>query len=326
MISENQILTVENLVTSFDTETGRIRAVDDVSFKVNKGEVFGIVGESGCGKSVTALSIMRLLPKPAGRIDAGHIIFSGTDITTLSAENMQRIRGNRISMIFQEPMTALNPVHTIGDQINEVYLLRHPDTDIRQIRKDSIEILKKVGISDPEKRVKDYPHNISGGMRQRVMIAMALACKPDILIADEPTTALDVTIQAQILDLMKRLQDETGMAIIFITHALGVIAETSHRVLVMYAGKVAETAPVENLFRKPMHPYTKGLLLSIPRLEGKRKTRLHVIQGTVPALNELPQGCRFRNRCPEAMAVCGTVSPPAVCIEDEHFVSCYLYV
>ncbi|MBU1055580.1 MAG: ABC transporter ATP-binding protein [Proteobacteria bacterium] len=325
-MAENEILKVENLVTSFNTEAGRIRAVDDVSFAVNKGEVFGIVGESGCGKSVTALSIMRLLPKPAGQIDSGRIIFSGTDIVSLPVESMHQIRGNKISMIFQEPMTALNPVHTIGDQINEVYLLRNPGRKIKDIREDSIEMLKKVGISDPEKRIKDYPHSISGGMRQRVMIAMALACKPDVLIADEPTTALDVTIQAQILDLMKKLQDETGMAIIFITHALGVIAETSKRVLVMYAGKIAETAPVESLFKKPMHPYTKGLFLSIPRLEGKRKTRLHVIKGAVPALNELPEGCRFKNRCPEAMDICGTVSPPSVRIEDNHFVSCYLYV
>ncbi len=323
---ESEILRVENLVTSFDTEAGRIRAVDDVSFNVNKGEVFGIVGESGCGKSVTALSVMRLLPKPAGQIESGRIVFSGTDIIPLPSESMHQIRGNRISMIFQEPMTALNPVHTIGDQIKEVYLLRHPGMDIRQIKRDSVEMLKKVGISDPEKRFKDYPHSISGGMRQRVMIAMALACKPDILIADEPTTALDVTIQAQILDLMKRLQNETGMAIIFITHALGVIAETSQRVLVMYAGKVAEIASAESLFKKPLHPYTNGLLLSIPRLEGKRKTKLHVIKGVVRALNELPEGCRFRNRCPKTMAVCRTVPPPVVCVENEHFVSCYLYV
>lgn len=325
-MAENEILKVENLVTSFNTEEGRIRAVDDVSFGVNKGEVFGIVGESGCGKSVTALSIMRLLPKPAGQIDSGRIICSGTDIVSLPAESMHQIRGNKISMIFQEPLTALNPVHTIGDQIKEVYLLRNPGKNIKEISEDSIEMLKKVGISDPLKRIKEYPHSISGGMRQRVMIAMALACKPDMLIADEPTTALDVTIQAQILDLMKKLQDETGMAIIFITHALGVIAEISKRVLVMYAGKVAETAPVESLFKNPMHPYTKGLLLSIPRLEGKRKTRLHVVKGAVPALNELPEGCRFKNRCPDAMDICGTVSPPFVRIEDDHFVSCYLYV
>jgi len=324
-LNRDAILKVENLVTSFDTEAGRIRAVDDVSFEVDKGEVLGIVGESGCGKSVTALSIMRLLPKPSGRIESGRIIFSGTDIAALPAEKMHEIRGNRISMIFQEPMTALNPVHRIGDQIGEVFRLRYSGMSEKEIREESAGMLQKVGISDPGKRMEEYPHNISGGMRQRVMIAMALACKPDILIADEPTTALDVTIQAQIIDLMKRLQDETGMAIIFITHALGVIAETSDRVLVMYAGKVAEKAPADKLFKEPMHPYTKGLLLSIPRLEGKRKTRLHVIKGMVPALHELPEGCRFRNRCPEAMAVCGTVSPPAFSIDNEHQVSCYLY-
>jgi oligopeptide/dipeptide ABC transporter ATP-binding protein len=228
-------------------------------------------------------------------------------------------------MIFQEPMTSLNPVHRIGDQIGEVFRLRYPEMNEREIRNESAVMLRKVGISDPGKRVDEYPHHISGGMRQRVMIAMALACKPDILIADEPTTALDVTIQAQILDLMKKLQDETGMTIILITHALGVIAETSDRVLVMYAGKVAENAPVGKLFREPMHPYTKGLLLSIPRLEGERKSKLHVIKGMVPALHELPEGCRFRNRCPVAMEICGTAPPPPFRIDNEHLVSCYLY-
>jgi oligopeptide/dipeptide ABC transporter ATP-binding protein len=324
-LNKSAILKVENLITSFETEAGRIRAVDDVSFDISKGEVLGIVGESGCGKSVTALSVMRLLPKPSGRIEGGRIIFAGTDIAALPSEKMYEIRGNRISMIFQEPMTSLNPVHRIGDQIGEVFRLRYPEMKEREIRNESAGMLQKVGISDPGKRIDEYPHHISGGMRQRVMIAMALACKPDILIADEPTTALDVTIQAQILDLMKRLQDETGMTIILITHALGVIAETSDKVLVMYAGKVAEKAPVGKLFKEPMHPYTKGLLLSIPRLEGERKSKLHVIKGMVPALHELPKGCRFRNRCPEAMEVCGTVPPPAFSVDNEHQVSCYLY-
>ncbi len=251
---EDAILRVENLVTSFDTEAGRIRAVDDVSFEVRKGEVLGIVGESGCGKSVTALSVMRLLPKPSGRIESGRIMFSGTNIADLPAERMHEIRGNRISMIFQEPMTALNPVHRIGDQIGEVFRLRYSGMSEKEISEGSVEMLRKVGISDPKKRVEEYPHQISGGMRQRVMIAMALACKPDILIADEPTTALDVTIQAQILELMNQLQAETGMAIIFITHALGVIAETSDRVLVMYAGKVAETGPVDKIFNRTVAP------------------------------------------------------------------------
>ncbi|MFO7667394.1 MAG: ABC transporter ATP-binding protein [Desulfobacterales bacterium] len=325
-MSKEAVLKVENLVVSFDTEIGRIRAVDDVSFEVQKGEVLGIVGESGCGKSVTALSVMRLLPKPSGRIENGSIIFSGTNIADFPAERMHEIRGNRISMIFQEPMTALNPVHRIGDQIGEVFRLRYSGMSEKDISEGSIEILQKVGISDPGKRLEEYPYQISGGMRQRVMIAMALVCKPDILIADEPTTALDVTIQAQILELMKQLQAETGMAIIFITHALGVIAETSDRVLVMYAGKVAETGSVNRIFSKPLHPYTKGLLLSIPRLEGKRKEKLHVINGMVPALHELPTGCRFRNRCPSAMPVCGTVHPPVSVFEDEHLVNCYLYV
>ena len=325
-MSKDAVLRVENLVTSFDTEIGRIRAVDDVSFEVQKGEVLGIVGESGCGKSVTALSVMRLLPKPSGLIESGRIMFSGTNIADLPAERMHEIRGNRISMIFQEPMTALNPVHRIGDQIGEVFQLRYSGMSEKEINEGSVEILRKVGISDPRKRVEEYPHQISGGMRQRVMIAMALVCKPDILIADEPTTALDVTIQAQILELMKQIQAETGMAIIFITHALGVIAETSDRVLVMYAGKVAETGPVDKIFSKPLHPYTKGLLLSIPRLEGERKKKLHVIKGMVPALHELPTGCRFRNRCPDAMPVCGTVHPPVSVVEDEHLVNCYLYV
>ena len=325
-LNKDAILRVENLVTSFDTEAGRIRAVDDVSFEVRKGEVLGIVGESGCGKSVTALSVMRLLPQPSGRIESGRIMFSGTNIADLPAERMHEIRGNRISMIFQEPMTALNPVHRIGDQIGEVFRLRYQGMNEKEISEGSVEMLRKVGISDPKKRVEEYPHQISGGMRQRVMIAMALACKPDILIADEPTTALDVTIQAQILELMNQLQAETGMAIIFITHALGVIAETSDRVLVMYAGKVAETGPVDKIFNKPLHPYTKGLLLSIPRLEGERKKKLHVINGMVPALHELPTGCRFRNRCPNAMPVCGTVHPPVSIVEDEHLVNCYLYV
>jgi oligopeptide/dipeptide ABC transporter ATP-binding protein len=324
-LSKDAVLKIENLITSFETEAGRIRAVDDVSFDVNRGEILGIVGESGCGKSVTALSIMRLLPKPSGRIEGGRVLFSGTDIAALPSEKMHEIRGSRISMIFQEPMTALNPVHRIGDQVGEVFRLRYPGLGETEIRNESAAMLRKVGISDPDKRIDEYPHHISGGMRQRVMIAMALACRPDVLIADEPTTALDVTIQAQILDLVKKLQDETGMAVIFITHALGVIAEMSDKVLVMYAGKAAEKAPVDRLFKRPLHPYTKGLLLSIPRLEGKRKSRLHVIRGMVPALHELPQGCRFRNRCPEAMEVCETVSPPSITVDDEHQVSCYMY-
>ena len=324
-MSSNVILQVENLATTFDTEAGRIRAVDDVGFTVKKGRTLGIVGESGCGKSVTALSIMRLLPKPAGRIEGGRILFNGTDLAVLPAERLQEIRGHRIAMIFQEPMTALNPVHRIGRQIAEVFHLHFKDMDENRIREASVELLRKVGIPDPEERLAEYPHQISGGMRQRVMIAMALAGEPDILIADEPTTALDVTIQAQILELIKSLQRETGMAVIFITHDLGVIAEICDDVVVMYAGKVAETAPVTALFTNPGHPYTMGLLQSIPRLEQPRKVKLKVIRGMVPGLLELPDGCRFQNRCPYTMPVCGIEAPPMRTVGNRHDVACWLY-
>jgi oligopeptide/dipeptide ABC transporter ATP-binding protein len=319
------ILQVKNLVTTFDTEAGRICAVDDVSFEVKKGKILGIVGESGCGKSVTALSIIRLLPKPTGFIESGQILFHGTDITGADPEKMHQIRGNHISMIFQEPMTALNPVHKIGRQIGEVFKLHYPGINGDKIQDKSIKILERVGIPDSEKRMGEYPHQLSGGMRQRVMIAIALACKPDILIADEPTTALDVTIQAQILELMKDLQRETAMSIIFITHDLGVIAEMCDDVVVMYAGKVVETAPVKELFKNPKHPYTKGLLSSILRLETPRKIKLNVIEGMVPSLYDLAGGCRFRNRCPEARAICET-QPPIKSVDEgkKHFVSCHI--
>lgn len=316
---------MKNLVTAFDTESGKIRAVDGVSFEVKKGQTLGIVGESGCGKTVTALSIMRLLPKPTGIIEDGQILFDGSDILGLPADRMHEIRGNRISMIFQEPMTALNPVHKIGNQLGEVFQLHVPGMSGKEIQEESLERLRKVGIPDPEERAGEYPHQISGGMRQRVMIAVALAAEPDILIADEPTTALDVTIQAQILELMKALQRETGMSIIFITHDLGVIAEVCDDVLVMYAGKVAETAPVVELFKNPKHPYTQGLLASIPRLETPRKIQLSIIKGMVPSLYELPEGCRFQNRCPHAMGICETEPPPLKQAGKNHFASCYLY-
>ncbi len=325
VLKDSILLKVENLVTSFSTENGRIRAVDDISFELREKQILGIVGESGCGKSVTALSILRLLPKPSGIIESGKIFFKHTDILRLPPEKMHSIRGNRISMIFQEPMTALNPVHTIGKQLEEIFHLHFPNMPKKQIRDESVELLQKVGIPDPESRMNEYPHQISGGMRQRVLIAIALAAKPDILIADEPTTALDVTIQSQILDLMIQLQKETGMAIIFITHALGVIAEICDDVVVMYAGKVAETAPVKQLFKEPKHPYTKGLLASIPRLESPRKKKLSIIKGMVPSLYELPQGCRFQNRCPDAMEICSTRPPSLKRVADDHFVSCYLY-
>jgi len=324
-LNKQVILKIKNLVTAFDTEEGRIRAVENVSFEVKKGQTLGIVGESGCGKSVTALSIMRLLPKPTGMIEEGEILFDDKDIATLPAEKMHEIRGYGISMIFQEPMTALNPVHKIGMQLGEVYQLHFPDMNDKEIWGKSIEMLQKVGIPEPIHRMKEYPHQISGGTRQRVMIAMALAGEPDILIADEPTTALDVTIQAQILRLMEVLQRETGMAVIFITHALGVIAEICDDVLVMYAGKVAEKAPVMELFKNPKHPYSVGLLSSIPRLENERKVRLNIIKGMVPSLYELPKGCRFQNRCPKVMPKCKIEPPPLKLVNQDHWVSCFLY-
>ncbi len=323
--NKKTILNIDNLVVGFQTETGLVRAVDGVSFCLKKGTTLGIVGESGCGKSVTALSIMRLLPKPAGQYLDGKIVFEGTDILKLSKNRLHEIRGNKISMIFQEPMTALNPVHTIGKQLAEVYELHHKGMKKIEILKASIYILKKVGIPEPERRIEEYAHLISGGMRQRVMIAMALICRPDILIADEPTTALDVTIQAQILSLVSELQKDIGMSVIFITHDLGVIAEICDDVLVMYAGKVAEVTDTIELFKNPKHPYTKGLLESIPKLENKRKTKLKIIKGMVPGLDELPEGCRFQNRCPFVMDICKTKSPELKQIKENHSVACYLY-
>jgi oligopeptide/dipeptide ABC transporter ATP-binding protein len=317
------ILQVNNLVTSFDTENGRIRAVDGISFQVERGQTLGIVGESGCGKSVTALSIMRLLPKPAGQIEDGEIIFDGTDVLGLDVRDMYKIRGNRISMIFQEPMTALNPVQKIGKQLAEVYNLHQPQLTKNQVRDASIKMLQKVGISGPEQRLKDYPHQLSGGIRQRVMIAFALACEPDILIADEPTTALDVTIQAQILKLIKELQKDNDMAVVFITHDLGVIAEVCDDVMVMYAGRIAETARVEELFANPRHPYTRGLLNSIPRIDNEPKIKLNTIEGMVPSLHDLPAGCRFENRCALATEICGQGQPDLETTATGHAVACY---
>lgn len=324
MVNEQVVLKVNHLAAGFDTEAGRVRAVDDVSFEVKRGKTLGIVGESGCGKSVTALSIMRLLPQPAGKIQGGQIIYNGADIVKMAPEDMRTLRGRRISMIFQEPMTALNPVHRIGRQIGEVFQLHDSMLDEVRIRDKSIEMLAKVGIPDPEQRLREYSHQISGGMRQRVMIAMALAVQPDILIADEPTTALDVTIQAQILDLMKQLQQENGMAMIFITHDLGVIADICDDVVVMYAGTVVESAPVKELFQNPRHPYTRGLLESIPRLETPRKKLLSIIPGMVPALNELPAGCRFHNRCSIAIPICAASPPDSIPVGNQHEARCYL--
>ncbi len=308
-----KVLEVKNLKTSFFTEEGEVKAVDDISFSVYKGKTLGIVGESGCGKSVTSLSIMRLIPSPPGKITGGQIQYQGRDLTRLSSSEMRAIRGNEISMIFQEPMTSLNPVFTVGNQICEAIQL-HQKLSRREARSKAIEMLKLVGIPSPEKRIDDYPHQLSGGMRQRIMIAMALSCNPNILIADEPTTALDVTIQAQILDLLKELQAKVGMAMILITHDLGVIAETADEVVVMYAGRVVEHAPVHEIFKNPKHPYTQGLLNSIPTLNqdptGKmKKNRLQTIPGIVPNLLELPVGCRFQERCAFATDTCREREP-----------------
>jgi oligopeptide/dipeptide ABC transporter ATP-binding protein len=319
--TDDTILEVRDLVTTFDTDAGRLTAVDGVSFRVRRGRTLGIVGESGCGKSVTALSIMRLLPQPMGRIASGSILFDGLDLANVPTAEMLKVRGGRIGLIFQEPMTALNPVHTVGRQLSEVFLL-HRTQDKTEALRLSVEMLRKVGIPSPEIRVGEYPHQLSGGMRQRVVIAMALACKPAVVIADEPTTALDVTIQAQILELMQSLQDEMGMAIMLITHDLGVIAEMCDDVLVMYAGRIAEAGPVERIFSHPSHPYTRGLLDSIPRLEFARKTRLNVIEGMVPSLADLPVGCRFQNRCPFRTDACAS-QPALETVAGEHRVACH---
>jgi len=293
-VAEN-LLEVKNLITSFETDGGWLRAVDKVSFSVPKGKTVGIVGESGCGKSVTAMSIVRLLPQPMGQILGGEIIFQGRNLPEADYRDMEKIRGGDIGVIFQEPMTALNPCQRIGKQISEVFLL-HMGMSKKEAWQASIDILGKVRIPAPEQRVMDYPHQLSGGMRQRVVIAMALACKPDLLIADEPTTALDVTVQAQILDLMKELQDEMGMSIILITHDLGVIAQACDEVVVMYAGRVVEKASVYELFKTPMHAYTKGLLHSIPRLDTPRKSELNTIAGNVASIHDFVKGCRFCQR------------------------------
>jgi oligopeptide/dipeptide ABC transporter ATP-binding protein len=289
------LLRVRDLVAAFDTDGGQLTAVDGVTFEVNKGKTLGIVGESGCGKSVTAMSIMRLLPQPMGKILGGSIEFDGHDLATIDPLEMRSIRGNRISMIFQEPMTALNPVHRIGKQISEV-LLQHKEISKQEAWDQSIEILGKVGIPSPEIRVTEYAHQLSGGMRQRVVIAIALACGPELVIADEPTTALDVTIQAQILQLINDLQRDLDMSVILITHDLGVIAETCDEVCVMYAGRIVERASAKEVFANPRHAYTQGLLNSIPRLNGTPKTELNTIDGMVPALKDLKPGCRFAPR------------------------------
>jgi oligopeptide/dipeptide ABC transporter ATP-binding protein len=316
-----QLLQVDNLVTSFRTADGKLPAVRGVSFSVNKGETLCIVGESGCGKSITSLSIMRLLPSN-GEISSGSIRFQGKDLSTLSQEEMRKVRGNDISMIFQEPMTALNPVFTVGYQIREPLMI-HKRISKKKAHLEAIELLKQVGIPSPEKRMQQYPHELSGGMRQRVMISMALACRPTLLIADEPTTALDVTIQSQILDLIDDLKEKFNMGVVLITHDMGVVAEVADRVMVMYAGEKIEEADVETLFNNPQHPYTKGLLRSVPNVDD-REHKLEPIPGTLPSLNEQIKGCRFHQRCEFATDKCRDQSPDIFTVKDGHYVRCWL--
>ncbi len=318
----NYLLKVKGLKTYFFTEEGVVKAVDGVDFTLAPGEVLGIVGESGCGKSVTSMSLLRLI-SPPGEIVEGEIIFNGEDLLELSDDEMRNIRGNRISMIFQQPTTALNPVFTIGDQIREA-LMVHKGLSKEEAHKRGEQLLAMVGIPDARRRMDAYPHQLSGGMCQRVMIAMGLACNPELLIADEPTTALDVTIQAQILDLMRDLREKINTAIILITHDLGVVAEMVDNVLVMYAGKVVEYAPVRELFADPKHPYTQGLIASIPVL-GVKKDQLDTIPGTVPSLLNLPPGCRFASRCPYRMERCDQEEPPLIKLEGNRLVRCWLY-
>lgn len=314
------LLEVKNLKTYFFTDEGVVKAVDDVSFFLRRGESLGIVGESGSGKSVTALSIMRLIQDPPGKILGGEILFKGEDLLKKKEEEMRDVRGNKISMIFQDPMTSLNPVFTIGDQIMEAIIL-HQKLDKTSARRKAIEMLELVRIPEAEKRIDEYPHQFSGGMRQRVMIAMALSCNPEILIADEPTTALDVTIQAQIIELIKQLQKELGMSLILITHDMGVVAETCHNVVVMYAGKVVEYADVKTIFKSPAHPYTIGLLESVPRLD-LRKERLKAIEGQPPDLVALPNYCYYAERCPYRTEACLKQIPELVEVEPGHYSRC----
>jgi len=322
-----RLLDVKNLKTYFFTDEGVVRAVDGVDLYIDQGETLGIVGESGCGKSVTALSIMRLIPQPPGKIVEGQILYHGLDLVTIPANKLRKIRGKEISMVFQEPMTSLNPVFTCGEQIAEALRL-HEGLGRRDAMDKTVEMMKLVHIANAERRVKEYPHQLSGGMRQRVMIAMALSCSPNLLIADEPTTALDVTIQAQILELLNELKSKLKMAVMLITHDMGVIAETAQRVVVMYAAKVAEEAPVGDLFKEPLHPYTQGLLRSIPRIDlaATEHLRLETIPGTVPTLRgDIPPGCRFAPRCPFVKSVCTEQDPVLKEVKPGHKVSCWLY-
>ena len=319
------LLDIRGLKTHFKTDDGWLHAVDGVDIAIDAGQTVCVVGESGCGKSVTAKTVMKLIDMPPGKIVAGQVLWQGRDLVPLGPEEMQKIRAKEIAIIFQEPMTSLNPVYTVGDQIAESIRL-HEGLSKREAHNRAIEMLKLVNIPTPERRVNDYPHQFSGGMRQRVMIAIALACSPKLLIADEPTTALDVTIQAQILDLMVELKERMGMAILLITHAMGVVAETAQRVVVMYAGKVVEEASVEDLFARPRHPYTQGLIRSIPRIDtaATHKVRLEAIAGTVPKLIDPAEGCRFADRCKHAMPACRTATPALVEAKPGHKVACIL--
>jgi oligopeptide transport system ATP-binding protein len=315
------VLEVKDLVTRFHTGESVVHAVNGVSFEVNEGETVAVVGESGSGKSVTMLSLLKLIPQPPGRIESGSALFLGDDLLKMSLDEIRHVRGARIGMVFQDPMTSLNPVLTIGKQLTEP-LETHLGMDRNQARQRAIELLKLVGIPSAESRLDDYPHQFSGGMRQRVMIAMALACTPQVLIADEPTTALDVTIQAQIIELVKRLREELGMALIWITHDLGIVAGLAHRVLVMYAGFIVERAPVKELYRNPQHPYTRGLLGSLPRIDEEDNRRLVNIEGLPPELDQPPKGCPFAPRCPYVFEQC-VENPPLLKISPEHDAACW---
>ena len=319
------LLEIRNLKTHFETDDGMVQAVDGVDLAIGRGETVGVVGESGCGKTVTAMSVLKLVPMPPGRIVAGQILWQGRDLVPLPAEEMNSIRSKEIAIVFQEPMTSLNPVYTVGEQIAEV-VRRHEGLGRRAALDKTVEMLRLVQIPNPQRRVHDYPHQFSGGMRQRVMIAMALSCDPKLLIADEPTTALDVTIQAQILELLQDMKSRFGMAVMLITHAMGVVAETAQRVVVMYAGKVIEEGSVEQLFGRPRHPYTRGLIRSIPRIDraAVSKSRLETIGGVVPSLLHPPPGCRFAARCQYAMAKCREASPPLLEVAQGHKVACVL--
>ncbi|GLX65896.1 ABC transporter ATP-binding protein [Paenibacillus glycanilyticus] len=320
-----KLLEIENLTAGFLTQSGTVKATEKVSLSINKGQTVCLVGESGSGKSVTSLAIMRLIDYNSGAILEGSIKFQGDELAKRSQDDMIRVRGNKIAMIFQDPMSSLNPVYTIGDQIAESIML-HRKKSKKEARKIAVDMLRMVGIPAPEIRAKQYPHELSGGMCQRVVIAIALACDPDLLIADEPTTALDVTVQAQILDLLRGLQQELGMSILLITHDMGVAAEMADRIAVMYAGIIVEEGSARDVFARPSHPYTEGLLKSVPGLEGSRGEELYTIKGNIPGLSQLPEGCRFHPRCPHAKDICRQQAPPAFSVSEGHQASCWMYM